>query len=253
MLLGNCTVLNKSPMRKFAGTTQSAERSNFGTSGAMRNRQLVDRNTTANTLYAVPQGAYAGLAWLLPQKAGSLSGYSPVAVSTAALAVGGITTTGTSSITFTVADATGSLIASGSGAASIVFTVADALLVASINGAGSSAFSVTSNTPLLGAVASGSGSSTMTFSVANAQAYPLVDTSPLRTGTANFAFTGSLTPYAIGQMSGSTVDSSALTVDTIAAGILAAAWNSPIAANIRQVNSTSVTGNGQTGSEWGPA
>lgn len=73
MLLGNSTVLNKSPMRKFAGTTESAERSNFGNSGARRNFQLQASASTANQLYALPQGAYAGLAWFLPQKIGAIA------------------------------------------------------------------------------------------------------------------------------------------------------------------------------------
>lgn len=276
MLLGNCTVLNKSPMRKFAGTTESAERSNFSTSGALRNRQLVDRSTTAGALYALPQGGYAGLAWMLPQKSGNLAGRAFAKVSQAGTAVGGITTdgaasmsfavadaqayplddtsplrTGSTSMSFTVADAFGKLIASGSGAAIMAFTVADALLVASINGTGSSGFTVGA-TATLGATADITGSVGFTINVANAQAYPLNDASPLRTGTASFAISGTLVPYAIGRMSGSTIDTSILTVDTIAAGVLAAALTSPIAANIRRVNNYVVTGDGQPGTEWGP-
>jgi hypothetical protein len=38
-----------------------------------------------------------------------------------------------------------------------------------------------------------------------------------------------------------------------AAAVLAAATAAPIAANIKQVNDITVTGDGQTGTEWGPA
>ena len=92
----------------------------------------------------------------------------------------------------------------------------------------------------------------MTFTVANAQAYPLNDASPLRTGSANFAITGTLQPYAIGHMSGSTVDNSVLTVDAITAALIAAAMASPLHANVKRVNDVVVSGDGQPGSEWGP-
>jgi hypothetical protein len=107
-------------------------------------------------------------------------------------------------------------------------------------------------TALLGARASGSGSAGFTVSIANAQARPLNDASPLRDGTASFAITGTLTPYAIGSMNGSTVDTSILTVDTITAALIAAAMANPIHANIKRVNDVTVSGDGQPGTEWGP-
>lgn len=41
-------------------------------------------------------------------------------------------------------------------------------------------------------------------------------------------------------------------VSGVPASVLAGAASSPIASNIKQVNGVTVTGNGQTGSEWGP-
>lgn len=72
MLLGNYTILNRSPMRKFGGTQESCERSNFSTSGALRNRQLVDGTTTALAYYAIPGGYYPSYAWMIPQKSGGI-------------------------------------------------------------------------------------------------------------------------------------------------------------------------------------
>jgi hypothetical protein len=39
----------------------------------------------------------------------------------------------------------------------------------------------------------------------------------------------------------------------IAAAVLAAAQVAPISSNVKQVNSTTITGNGQTATPWGPA
>lgn len=59
-----------------------------------------------------------------------------------------------------------------------------------MNGAGTASFAITFDDALLGALAGGEGSATISF-------------------------TGALTPYAIGSMSGSTVDTSVLTVPLI--------------------------------------
>ncbi len=130
--------------------------------------------------------------------------------------------TAAASFSFTVADAEGQLISSGTGSASMTFTVGDALLIASLGGEGSTSFDITTNTPTLGAIASVEGTTTFAFTLAPAQAYPLNDASPLREATANFSITGSMTPYAVGSMSGSTVDNSVLTSTAIAAAV----WDS---------------------------
>lgn len=56
----------------------------------------------------------------------------------------------------------------------------------------------------------------------------------------------------IGQMTGTTVESTVVTNASIAAAVLAAAASTPIAANVKQVNDVTVTGTGATGDEWGP-
>lgn len=176
-------------------------------------------------LAAFPDGYYTPQAYVLPRKAGRMSSLNTTEFSftPTALAVGGITTDAAASFSINFADAAGELISSGEGFASLSFTFANALLTASLNAIGEASFTLTTNTPTLGAEASG-------------------------TGSATFAITGSMTPYAIGSMSGSTVDNSTLTT----AAILAAMNASPPAVNIKKVNDVTVNGTGAPGSEWGP-
>ena len=198
-LLGNYTVLNRSPMRKFSGTQESCERSNFGTSGSRRNAQMVDRTTNANELYAMPQGSYAGLAWMLPQQAGGIASINSagLTVSPVGTAYGGITTTGSSDLLISIATASGQLVSSGQGSASMLIATSTPLLTASISGSGAAAFVLASNTPLLGALAGSSGYASMSIS-------------------------GSLAPYAVGNMSGTTIDPTIITPAAIAGAVWSA-------------------------------
>lgn len=229
-LHGNRSVLLKSPGRFLNGGV-AIMRSNFNKHGMQRNAY-----EQFSAKAATPYGHLSGSAWVLPKTAGGMSSvnFARAEFGASGSGVGGITTTGESAITFTVADMAGELISSGSGAASWAITTNNPLLTASIDGIGSTSFAITTNTPLLGAEASAEGSSSILFSC-TATILPLDDTSPLRTATASFAITGALTPYAIGSMTGSTVDSSTI-----------------VNANIVSVNGYSVTGNGQSGTEWGP-
>lgn len=190
---------------------------NYNLTGAKRN--LTAGEGITDPKVGLPNG-YVGKGWQLPQKAGFISSRAAsMSVSATGSMLRGYPIEGAAAITFTVADAAGQLISSGAGSASMTFTVADALLTASIGGTGTASFAITTNTPVLGALASGEGSAAITFTVADAQAYPLNDASPLRTGSASFAITGTLTPYAIGSMSGSTVDTGILTNDSISAAV----------------------------------
>lgn len=215
-------------------------------------RNLTAGEGIADDRVGIPLGYLGGGSWMLPQKPGNMSSHyeADFSIGASGSGVGGITTTGESAITFTVADMVGELISSGSGTASWAITTNNPLLTASIDGIGSTSFAITP-TALLGAEASAEGSVTFTFA-ATAVMLPTDDTSPLREGTATLSITGALTPYAIGQMIGSTADATVLTVDAIAAAVLAAALTAPIHANIQYVNDVEVTGDGQTGTEWGP-
>ena len=174
-LIGNRSVLNKSPGR-FLNAGVATFRSEF-------NKHGMQRSAAFSPLSAMPNGHLAPSAWVLPRTAGGMSSinFTTAKVEGLGLAVGGITTTGTSSITLTFADAAGQLIASGGGAATFSLTSNTPLLTASINGAGTATASVSTNTPTLGALADGGGAVTISLS-------------------------GSLTPYAIGQMSGTTAE-----------------------------------------------
>ena len=174
-LIGNRSVLNKSPGR-FLNAGVATFRSEF-------NKHGMQRSAAFSPLSAMPNGHLAPSAWVLPRTAGGMSSinFTTAKVEGLGLAVGGITTTGTSSITLTFADAAGQLIASGGGAATFSLTSNNPLLTASINGAGTATASVSTNTPTLGALADGGGAVTISLS-------------------------GTLTPYAIGQMSGTTAE-----------------------------------------------
>lgn len=240
--------------RTYGGTVANncamqGTRGNYNLTGMKRNITAGEGITDGKV--GLPMG-YVMKGWQLPQKAGMISArMHDMAVTATGAGVMGYPIVATGDMTFTVADVDGQLISSGSGAAEFAITVADLLLTASIGGTGSASFEITAANALLGAEASIEGSASFAITVGNAQSYPINDASPLREGTASMAITGTLIPYAIGSMSGSTVDTGVLTVDAIAAGVLAAALTAPIAADIRKVNAVTVTGDGQPGSEWG--
>jgi hypothetical protein len=174
-----------------------------------------------------PDGYRHPAAWSMPQKGGALASRNVTSftISPSGNGAMGAPIDGSTTINIT-ADGTGGLITSGTGSASFSIIPTGSIL-ATVSTTGTADFSITTNTPLLGALAYVEANTTITFS-------------------------GSLTAYAKGFMTGSTVDSTVLTVDNIAAGVLAASTTSPIYADVRKVNSYNVTGNGQVGTEWGP-
>ena len=152
---------------------------NFSQTNRIRN--LTAGEGITSELVGIPSGYRNGVAWMMPQKAGALASrnIAGLTVTPTATIYGGITAAAPASITFTVADAAGQLISSGTGTAALTIALANALLTASLNGDGTASFTINTNTPLLGAEASA-------------------------TATASFAITGALTPYAIGSMVGTT-------------------------------------------------
>lgn len=196
-LVGNRSVLLKSPGRNLGGTVACVDRSNYSKPGALRNAAF-------SPFAGLPYGHLAGSSWLLPQKAGAMSSRNAATASFSAAgqAVGGVTADAAASFAFTVDDAAGQLISSGAGAASFAIAPNAPLLTASIGATGSASFSVQCDPALLGALAGAE-------------------------GAAGFSFSGSLVPYAIGSMSGSTVDSTVLTSDAIATAV----WQAVASAN----------------------
>ena len=204
MLIGNRSVLHKSPGRFLSGTVASIDRSAFNKPGMMRGAHF-------SLLAGVPNGHLAPSAWVLPRNGGAMSSvnFAGISVSAAGTGVLGMPGEGTASFTISFADAAGQLIVSGSGSAAMSISTNTPLLTASVSGTGSASFTIGA-TGLLGAEAN-------------------------LTGSASFTISGTLAPYAIGNMVGSTVDTSVLTPDTIAAGV----WG----ANASNFNAAGTMGN----------
>jgi len=212
----------------------------FGAVGAYGLRGNFDRNGAYTAfdsgLHAVsgvtnrssaPQGARHPVAWKLPTKAGGLASHNEAKGSAtatlsltsgrniAATADGGSTASATLQLVVSLQGT-----AAGSGAAT-------GNVVASLSASGTTA-----------------GNSTASATVgAIAWAY----------GSAAGSCTATLTSYATGRLYGSITPYTELSPQTLADAVIAAAETSPIAADIRKVNSYTVQGDGQSGTEWGPA
>ena len=187
-LIGNRSVLLKSPGRFLSGTVAAGERSNFNGRGKVNNSfQAFSR------FAAMPNGHAAPSAWSLPRRAGYMSSvnFAGLTLTTTAAGSMGLPAEGSTSITF-AADATGQLIASGNGTASLTFAATGAA-VATLTGIGSASM-VFGASASIGAEASVS-------------------------GAASFAFTAAVTPYAIGTMQGSTENAQALTPSAISSAV----------------------------------
>jgi hypothetical protein len=130
-----------------------------------------------------------------------LAAFSGLQITSSATGGLGLPGFGDASISFVVDDATGQLISSGAGTAAMSFTAVNALLTASISGMGTASLTLATNAPLLGAKAGA-------------------------VGSASFVITGTLTPYAIGSMTGSTLDSTVLTSTSISAAVWSATASS---------------------------
>ena len=202
-------------------------------------------------LAAIPDGASNRTSWVLPRKAGGMSSLNEAVVTLggAAAIYGGKALEGSASLTITTNTPEGELIAFGTGAVTITLATNSPLLTASISGGGTATFTIETNTPVLGAEASIVGETTITISIADADILPVDDTSPLRTATASLTFSGTLVPYAIGSMEGSTIDASVLTT----AAIVAALQATEIPVDVRKVLGQLITGSGTEFDPWGPA
>jgi hypothetical protein len=240
-----------------------------------------------NSKSAIPVGNLAPSAWVLPQKAGSLSSRQLQAISVTGSATGvrGLPGEGASEFSITTNNPEGQLIMSGAGTTEFSITTNNPLLVASANGAGGAEFSFTTNTPILGAVANLTGTAGVSVTASSSAQYPEDDSSPLRTGSATFSITGTLTRYAVGHMEGSalpytelspqslasavwdsiladyqqtgsagkalsTASSGGVDLVAMAQAILDAAEVTPIHSNTKQINSATVIGTGQQGDDW---
>lgn len=227
MLIGNYAVLNKTPGRwlsggSSAGTNQAQARGNWGNTGPARGIHYQDGGTAAAKTWGVFQGGYDQYAPMMPYTQQEMTSRyeGDFALSASGSGVLGMPGEGSASFSITVADADGQLISSGEGSASFSISTNAPLLTASIGGTGSATFSITTNTPILGAEAS-------------------------LTASAALAFSGSLTPYAIGIMEGTTeVASSVPTADQNASAV----W-SKLLSNSQTAENTLLSA-GSAGDPW---
>lgn len=189
-LIGNRSVINKSPGRFLAGTVASGDRSAFNKPGMMAGAfQSLD------VLSGWPSGHLSPSAWMLPRAAGAMSSRNVAELDVTASGSGamGVNGVGSADVQFT-ADATGSLIASGSGSAIVNFT-ASGNIVATLGVPGSATFSFT---------ASG-----------------LMEAKGWASASASVLFSASAIPSAIGNMIGSSLPAAEADAQIIAAAV----WN----------------------------
>ena len=180
-LIGNYTVLNKTPGRWLAGgstsgTNQAQARANFnGTSS--RSVHYADGESTANKLWGQPTGGYESVSWMFPYTPGYITSYRDtegVATATASIIEGRPIAGTTDGVATAVA--TLQLVVSGTGTAAGLATTSG-----NVNAA-------------LGAAGTSNGVASTTATI-NALAWAV--------GTSNGSATASLVRYATGSMSGS--------------------------------------------------
>ena len=194
---------------------------------APRRNQFAGEGIT-DDLAAMPSGNRHPSAWIMPRKAGGLASHNEANGScTATLAMAsGINIAGVAAGETTAAAGTLQLVVSmlgtSAGAAAAEGNIRAALLLAGI----------------------AEGLSTPTATI-NALAWAV--------GSAAGMSDASLTSYATGRLVGSITPFTDLSPQNLAAAVIAAAQAEPIHADIRRVNSYAVDGDGQTGTEWGPA
>lgn len=190
-LIGNRSVLLKSPGRFLSGTVASIERSNF--------QPLRNRFEQMSRLSGVPSGHLSPSAWVLPQVGGGMSShnFTSIAISGAASGAEGVNVSGSAALELT-AEAIGQLIASAIGSASFSID-ATGSIVATLGAPGSASFtlSATATATALGWM----------------------------TGQSTASVTAALTSYATGALSGTAYlagESAPVTPDNLAQAVWAA-------------------------------
>lgn len=80
-LLGNYSVLHKSPGRFLSGTIASGDRYNFNKSGPFRNRFAGDQGEGMPRFSAIPNGYVHPYSWAMAQTSGGLASYRQLSAS----------------------------------------------------------------------------------------------------------------------------------------------------------------------------
>ncbi len=198
-LIGNRSVLLKSPGRFLSGTVASIERSNFSQAGMRANRfQAMSR-----IFGGIPSGHLSPSSWSLPRTAGALSAINAALLSLEAGALNlaeGRNIAGDAVFDFTLPSADLQLVVSANGTATFTFT----------------------QTGALAGALSGTGSATATFTVSTSTLGAII--SAIASGT--FSLTGSATPKALGNLAGDITPFTELSPQNLAAAV----WSSVLEA-----------------------
>ena len=220
-LIGNRSVLHKSPGRFLSGTVASIERSAFGKPG-----MLAGRFESLSPIFAgIPTGHLAPSAWALPRTAGGLSAINQAGATLTAGALNlaeGRNIAGDTAFAFALADADLQLVVSATGNATFTFTQSGALAGA------------------LQAV----GAATATFTVSAATLGAIIDA----IAAASFSLTGAATPRAVGTLAGDITPFTELSPQSLASavwGALTTAINEPGTAG------AALLAAGSAGDPWG--
>lgn len=189
-LLGNYSVLQKSPAKYLTGTVGFGDRSNFNKPGMMRGR-----GTSSVWQYdAQPSGFYAGRAYFPPVKAGRIVSRNVIKVQATASGAMGKPASATASLAV-VSYASGGLIAGGVAVCS--FNISSAASIA-----GLAAGRATGQVRVNASAAIGASAFGIASSVVRVNAFAR--------------------PYALGYMKASTLDSTVLTAKAISTEVWAA-------------------------------
>jgi hypothetical protein len=189
-LIGNVSILHKSPAKYTTGTVGFNDRANWNKPGMMRSRG----NLTVSLLWkydAVPSGFYAGRAFFPPQKVGRGVTRGSFAINGASQGALGLPGGASASITFDAA-AAGGLISGGVANATITIS-------GSADGAGLAAGSANGSITLTGTAALGA----IAWGIATGQ----------------IQFSGAVQPFAYAHGEASTIDNSVMTPTTVATAV----------------------------------
>ena len=219
-----------------------------------RGRNLTAGEGITSEQVGIPLGYGFGVAWQLPQKPGMLSARMfDISVNASAAGLMGLPSGGTASLEIT---ATNSEILplddtapARTATASIEFT-ADALGELVMSGGGSASVEIIVSGADIVGILWGTGNADITISVSDTDIEAIADA----IGTATVLISGSLVPYAIGHMTGSTTQTGGeLTAPQVAAEVVNALLGTTIPVDTKKIAGVTVGGTGTELDPWGPA
>jgi hypothetical protein len=205
----NTSILCQLPLRQRGGDPGTL-RSMWGRTD-LRNQSVGEG--IASELAGIPYGHLAPSSWNLPYQGGAMSAYTYIGATFTVdplNVAGGVSSDGSSTITFTVGPSLLELISSAVGGCNVVFTVGPAALPGALNGSGSSMLTFTVGPNTLGAVIDLIGGSMVTFTESGST-------------TAIGILAGDITPY------------TPLSPENLAAAVIAASQVTPIVADSKNV------------------